>query len=53
MRKTLQLFLPMQFMILSLAFAIFPYHANSQSNTVSVTRDTLNIGYGIYSKGVA
>ena len=51
MRKTLQLFLPIQFMILSLAFAIFPYHANSQSNTVSVTRDTLNIGYGIYSKG--
>ena len=51
MRKTFQLFLPIQFLILALAFAIFPYHANSQSNTASVTRDTLNIGYGIYSKG--
>ena len=51
MRKTFQLFLPIQFLILILAFVIFPYHANSQSNTVSVTRDTLNIGYGIYSKG--
>ena len=53
MRKTFQLFLPIQFLILILAFVIFPYHANSQSNTTSVTRDTLNIGYGIYSKGAA
>jgi hypothetical protein len=52
MRKKFQLFLPLQFLMLALAFAILPYHANSQSNTVSVTRDTFNIGYGIYSKGV-
>jgi hypothetical protein len=51
MRKTFQLFLPIQFLILILAFVIFPYHANSQSNRASITRDTLNIGYGIYSKG--
>ena len=51
MRKTFQLFLPIQFLILALAVAIFPYHANSQSNTASVTQDTLNIGYGVYTKG--
>lgn len=37
--------------ILTLASAIFPYHANSQSNAASATRDTLNIGYGVYTKG--
>jgi len=51
MRKTFQPFFPIQFLILALAFAIFPYHANSQSRSGSVTQDTLNIGYGIYSKG--
>jgi hypothetical protein len=51
MRKTFQLFLPIQFLILALAFAIFPYQANSQSNTASATRDTFNIGYGVYTKG--
>ena len=51
MKKTFQLFLSMQFLILALSFAIFPYHANSQSNTALVTRDTLNIGYAVYTKG--
>ncbi len=51
MKKTFQLFLPLQLIILILAFAIFPYHANSQSNATVATRDTLNIGYGVYTKG--
>lgn len=51
MKKTFQEFLFKQFLILALTFAMFPYHANSQSNTASVIRDTLNIGYGIYTKG--
>ena len=38
------------FLILALAFA-FPFRATSQSNSVSVTRDTLNIGFGLYTKG--
>ena len=53
MRKTFQLVLQIQFLILALAFAIFPSHANSQSNTASVTRDTLNIGFALYTKGGA
>ena len=51
MRKTFQLFLRIHFLLLILAFAILPYHANSQSNAASATRDTLNIGYGVYTKG--
>lgn len=53
MRKTFQLFLPIQFLILILAFVIFTYHANSQSIGASVTRDTLNIGYGVDNRLVA
>ena len=51
MRKTFQVILPMQFLVLSLAFAIFPSHAHSQSNTASATRDTFNIGFAVYTKG--
>lgn len=51
MRKTFQLFLRIQFLVLALAFAIFPSHANSQSNTAPVTRDTFNIGFALYTKG--
>jgi len=51
MRKTSKLFFPSLFLILVLAFAIFPYHANSQSNAASLPRDTFNIGYAIYTKG--
>jgi hypothetical protein len=53
MRKTFQLILPMQFLILALAFAIFPSDASSQSNTSSKPRDTLNIGFVLYTKGSA
>ena len=53
MKKTFQLVLPIQFLILALAFAIFPSRANSQSNTASATRDTFNIGFALYTKGVA
>ena len=51
MRNTFQLFLRRQLLLFALTFAIFPYHANSQSNIPSVTQDTLNVGYGIYTKG--
>lgn len=51
MRKTFQLFLPIQFLILALAFAIFPSLVKSQSNTASATRDTFNIGFALYTKG--
>jgi hypothetical protein len=50
MRKTFQL-VPIQFLIFVLAFAIFPSHGNSQSNTASVARDTFNIGFAVYTKG--
>ncbi|MEO6403949.1 MAG: hypothetical protein ABIO32_00570 [Ferruginibacter sp.] len=33
-----------------MAFAIFPSHANSQTNSGSVTKDTFNIGFALYSK---
>ncbi len=45
--------LTMQFLILSLAFAIFPSHADAQNNAASVYRDTLNIGFAMYTKGTA
>ena len=51
MRKTFQLFLRMHFLLLILTFAILPYHANCQSNAASPIRDTLNIGYAVYTKG--
>ncbi|HET9826628.1 MAG TPA: hypothetical protein VFP87_14910 [Chitinophagaceae bacterium] len=51
MKTIFQPFLTIQFLSLSLGAAILPYHANCQSNTASATRDTLNIGYGIYTKG--
>lgn len=51
MKKAFQLFLPIHFLLLVLSFVIFPYHANCQSNNTSVTRDTLNIGYAVYTKG--
>ena len=51
MRKSFKLFLLLQLVILTLAFAMLPYHANAQNNAASATRDTLNIGYGVYTKG--
>ena len=53
MRKTFQVLLPIQFLILALAFSIFPPPANAQNNTVSVPRDTFNIGIAVYTKGAA
>ena len=51
MRKTFQLFLRIHFLLLILASAILHDHANSQSKAALATRDTLNIGYGVYTKG--
>jgi hypothetical protein len=51
MKKTFQVILPMQFLILSLMFSLFASHANSQNNTASATRDTFNIGVAVYTKG--
>ena len=51
MRKTFRLFLGIHFILLSLTFAILPCDANSQSSAASATRDTLNIGYAVYTKG--
>jgi len=51
MKKKFQPFLTIQLLLLSLGAAIFPYHANSQSTPALATRDTLNVGYGIYTKG--
>jgi len=51
MKKTFRLFPGLCFLILILTFAIFPSHANSQSDAASATRDTLNIGYAVYTKG--
>jgi hypothetical protein len=51
MRKSFQLFLPVQFLILGLSLAIFPYRADCQSNNAPTFRDTLNIGYAVYTKG--
>ncbi len=50
MRKTFQLFLRIHFPLLILTFTILPYHANCQSKAASPIRDTLNIGYAVYSK---
>lgn len=51
MRKTFRLFLGRHFVLLILTFVILPPHANSQTNAASATRDTLNIGYAVYTKG--
>jgi hypothetical protein len=51
MRKTLQLFLRAHFLLVIVIFVILPYHADSQTNTASATRDTMNIGYAVYTKG--
>jgi hypothetical protein len=51
MRKIFQVILPMQFLILSMMFLIFPSNASSQNNAASATRDTFNIGLAVYTKG--
>jgi hypothetical protein len=51
MRKTFRLFIGIHILVLISTFAILPSHASSQSNTAPATRDTLNIGYAVYTKG--
>jgi hypothetical protein len=50
MRKTFQLVLSMQFLVL-VGFAILPSCARSQSHPPPKPRDTLNIGFVLYTKG--
>ena len=40
-----------QFILLALALLMIPGFANSQSKTLSKARDTLNIGFVLYTKG--
>ena len=51
MRKKFQIVRTLQFLIIAIAFAISPSCASSQTNTSSKTRDTLNIGFVLYTKG--
>ena len=51
MLKTFKLILPIQLLLLTLAFLIFPSDARSQSTTASKPNDTLNIGFVLYTKG--
>jgi hypothetical protein len=51
MKKQFHRFHKLQFLLITLGAFILHYHANSQTNTSSATRDTLNIGYGVYTKG--
>lgn len=36
---------------LAIMITLFPYNANSQSNTASATQDIFDIGYAVYTKG--
>ncbi len=51
MRNIFQQVLPIQFIIWALAFMIFPSPANCQSKAAVAIRDTLNIGFAVYTKG--
>ena len=53
MRKKFQLILSRQVLILALAFALSPSCASSQSTITSKPKDTLNIGFVLYTKGTA
>jgi hypothetical protein len=37
--------------LLALTFLLLPSFANSQTKTLSKTKDTLNIGFVLYTKG--
>jgi hypothetical protein len=37
--------------MLALSLTIFSYHAKSQTKATPAVRDTLNIGYAVYTKG--
>ena len=51
MTSNLKLILTAQFILLALAFSMMPFTANSQTKSSSKTRDTLNIGFVLYTKG--
>jgi hypothetical protein len=51
MTSKIKLILAAQFILLALAFLLLPSFANSQTKTSSKTRDTLNIGFVLYTKG--
>jgi hypothetical protein len=47
----IKLILSAQMIVLALAFLLLPTFANSQINPSSKTKDTLNIGFVLYTKG--
>jgi hypothetical protein len=49
----IKLILTAQLIVLALAFLLLPTFANSQINPSSKTKDTLNIGFVLYTKGSA
>jgi hypothetical protein len=51
MTRKIKLILTSQFISLALAFLLLPTFANSQTKTPTKTRDTLNIGFVLYTKG--
>jgi hypothetical protein len=50
MRKIFRQVLPIQLLMLAFTFVIFPSNASSQTITPSKTRDTLNIGFVLYTR---
>ncbi len=51
MRKKFKIVLTLQFLIMAISLAISPSCASSQTIVFSKTRDTLNIGFVLYTKG--
>ena len=51
MTSKIKLILTVQFILLTLTFLLLHSFANSQTKTSSNTRDTLNIGFVLYTKG--
>jgi hypothetical protein len=51
MRKKFQIVLTLQFLMMAIALVISPTCASSQTNSSSSARDTLNIGFVLYTKG--
>jgi hypothetical protein len=50
MTSKIKSILTAQIIVLTLAFLLLPTFANSQINPSSKTRDTLNIGFVLYTK---
>ena len=51
MRSKIKLILTTQITVLTLSFLLLPTFANSQINPSSKAKDTLNIGFVLYTKG--